>query len=381
MGGKTRKDPEMSSTPRTEVTFDVRPSPSPVPRADRERVLEAPGFGQVFTDHMVTIRWTAEAGWHDARVEPYGPLTLDPSTSVFHYAQEFFEGLKAYRQPDGSVAIFRPWANAARFNSSARRLVMPELPEDTFVRALELLVAADRDWVPSARDHSLYLRPFMIATQRGIGISKPSQSYLFLVIASPAGPYFSGGIKPVTVWLSQDYIRAAPGGTGETKCGGNYAGGFIGQLQALEHGCDQVVWLDATERRWVEEMGGMNMFFVYGSGPEARIVTPALGGTMLAGITRDSLLKLGPDHGIPADEGRISVDDWRDGCASGELTEVFACGTAAAVTPVGAVKSVLGGWTVGDGEPGPVTLRLRDELLGIQSGQRGDPYGWLHKVG
>jgi len=221
----------------------------------------------------------------------------------------------------------------------------------------------------------------MIATQRGIGISKPSQSYLFLVIASPAGPYFPGGIKPVTVWLSQDYIRAAPGGTGETKCGGNYAAGFIGQLQALEHGCDQVVWLDATERRWVEEMGGMNMFFVYGSGPEARIVTPALGGTTLAGITRDSLLKLGPDHGIPADEGRISVDDWRDGCASGELTEVFACGTAAAVTPVGAVKSVIGDWTVGNGEPGPVTLRLRDELLGIQSGRRGDPYGWLHKVG
>ena len=371
----------MASSPRTELTFDVRRSPNPVPRADRERILAAPGFGQVFTDHMVTIRWTAEAGWHDARVEPYGPLTLDPSTSVFHYAQEFFEGLKAYRQPDGSVAIFRPWANAARFNGSARRLVMPELPEETFVRALELLVAADRDWVPSAEDHSLYLRPFMIATQRGIGISKPSQSYLFLVIASPAGPYFAGGIKPVTVWLSQDYIRAAPGGTGETKCGGNYAAGFIGQIQALEHGCDQVVWLDATERRWVEEMGGMNMFFVYGSGPEARIVTPALGGTTLAGITRDSLLKLGPDHGIPADEGRISVDDWRNGCASGELTEAFACGTAAAVTPVGAVKSTLGGWTVGDGAPGPVTLRLRDELLGIQSGGRGDPYGWLHKVG
>jgi branched-chain amino acid aminotransferase len=370
----------MATSPGTEITFDVRPTSHPVPQADRERMLEAPGFGQVFTDHMITIRWTAGRGWHDARLEPYGPLILDPATAVFHYAQEFFEGLKAYRQADGSVATFRPWANATRMNGSARRLVMPELPEEAFVRAIELLVTQDLDWVPFAESHSLYLRPFMIATDRGIGISKPSQSYLFMIIASPASTYFSGGIKPVTVWLSEDYTRAAPGGTGATKCGGNYAGGFIGQLTALENGCDQVVWLDAVERRWVEEMGGMNMFFVYGSGPEARIVTPPLGGTILAGITRDSLLKLGPDLAIPASEGRISVDQWRADCASGELTEAFACGTAAAISPIGQVKGATSGWTIGNGEPGPVTTKLREELLGIQFGRRPDPYSWVHKI-
>ena len=371
----------MTSSPATELTFDISPAPSPLPPAERERILTAPGFGTYFTDHMVTIGWTAGRGWHDARVGPYGPLTLPPSTSVFHYAQEFFEGLKAYRQADGSVAAFRPQANAARFNGSARRLVMPELPEEAFVHAIELLVTQDREWVPAADDHSLYVRPFMIATEPAIGISKPAQSCMFLVIASPAGRYFSGELKPVSVWLSEDYIRAAPGGTGATKCGGNYAGGFIGQQQALENGCDQVVWLDAVERRWVEEMGGMNMFFVYGSGSRARILTPSLtGGTILAGITRDSLLTLAPDLAIPAAEGRISVEDWQAGCASGELTEVFACGTAAAITPVGHVKTATGGWTIGDGEPGPVTRRLREELLGIQYGDRPDPYGWVYKI-
>lgn len=371
----------MASSLITGLTFDIQPSARPVPPAERDPMLVEPVFGQVFTDHMITIRWTAGRGWHDGRLEPYGPLTLDPATAVFHYAQEFFEGLKAYRQADGSVAAFRPWANAARFNGSARRLVMPELPEDAFVRAIELLVSQDRDWVPVGDDHSLYLRPFMIATERAIGISKPSQSCLFMIIASPAGRYFSGGIKPVSVWLSEDYTRAAPGGTGATKCGGNYAGGFIGQQEALEHGCDQVVWLDAGERSWVEEMGGMNMFFVYGSGPQARIVTPSLtGGTILAGVTRDALLILAPDLAIPASEGRISSEQWQADCASGELTEVFACGTAAAISPIGQVKSTSGGWTIGNGEPGPVTLRLREELLGIQYGQRPDPYGWLHKI-
>jgi branched-chain amino acid aminotransferase len=370
----------MTTSQGAEITFDIQPSPHPVPPAERDPKLADPAFGRVFTDHMITIRWTAEHGWHDARLKPYGPLTLDPATSVFHYAQEFFEGLKAYRQADGSVAAFRPWANAARFNGSARRLVMPELPEDAFVRAIELLVTQDRDWVPAGKDHSLYLRPFMIATELGIGISKPAQSCLFMIIASPAGRYFTGGIKPVSVWLSQDYTRAAPGGTGATKCGGNYAGGFIGQQEALEHGCDQVVWLDAAERRWVEEMGGMNMFFVYGSGPQARIVTPPLSGTILAGVTREAILTLAPDLAIPAVEEKISVEQWQADCASGAITEVFACGTAAAISPIGQVKSASSGWTIGDGQPGPVTLRLRDELLGLQYGSRPDPYGWVHKI-
>jgi branched-chain amino acid aminotransferase len=372
--------PQQINTGQTEISFDVRPSGSPVPAADREQLLASPAFGTRFTDHMITLRWTDSDGWHDGRLEPYGPFTLDPATAVFHYSQEFFEGLKAYRQGGGSIVMFRPQANAARFNSSARRMAMPELPEATFLQALELLVGQDRDWVPEEEEKSLYIRPFMIATQAGLGVNHPSSSYLFSVIASPAGAYFSGGVKPVTVWLCDDYTRAAPGGTGEVKCGGNYAAAFLAQREAVENGCDQVVWLDSAEHRWVEEMGGMNLFFVYGRGETARIMTPSLTGTLLPGITRDSLLQLAPDLGIQAVEGRISTDQWQADSASGELTEVFACGTAAVITPVGKVKGPHGEFLVGDGNPGPVTLRLREELLGLQYGQRPDPYGWIHKV-
>jgi branched-chain amino acid aminotransferase len=275
---------------------------------------------------------------------------------------------------------FRPQANAARFNRSAVRMAMPQLPEAAFVRAIDLLVTQDREWVPAQAGHSLYLRPFMIATHRGLGVNKPSPSCLFALIASPAASYFGGDLRPVSVWLSHEYTRAAPGGTGAAKTGGNYAAAFAGQIQALDHGCDQVVWLDAAEHRWVEEMGGMNLFFVYGSGPDARIMTPALTGTLLPGITRDSLLTLAPELGIPASEGKISTDEWRAGCESGEITEVFACGTAAVVTPVGTIKGSAGGWTVGDGTPGPVSMRLREELLGIQYGHLADPHDWIHKI-
>jgi branched-chain amino acid aminotransferase len=375
----------MTADASPEISFAVHPAPDPVPSARRAELLEAPGFGRVFTDHMITLRWTAERGWHDGRLEAYGPLRLEPATSVFHYAQEVFEGLKAYRQHSGPIVAFRPFANAARFRRSARRLAMPELPEDAFVRALELLVSQDRAWVPTTAGHSLYLRPFMIATDASLGVSKPSSSYLVVVIASPAGPYFGGGVRPVSVWLAEDYTRAAPGGTGAAKAGGNYAAGFAAQRQALEHGCDQVVWLDAAEHRWVEEMGGMNMFFVHGEGSRARITTPPLTGTLLPGITRDALLTLAPDLGIPAAQEPISVAEWRDGCRDGEITEVFACGTAAVVTPVGTIRGSSGGWTVGPGGaaatgPGPVTRRLRTTLMGIQFGQLPDPYGWIHKI-
>jgi branched-chain amino acid aminotransferase len=357
------------------IEFSVRPVDR-TPDAERERLLSAPAFGEVFTDHMVTIEWTADRGWHDARLGPYGPLALDPSAQVFHYGQAIFEGLKAYLRGDGSIAVFRPDANAARLNRSSARMAMPHLPEETFLDALRLLVDADRDWVPSRPGSSLYLRPFMIATQPTLGFYRPSNAYLFVLIASPAGAYFKDGVKPVSVWLSTDYTRAADGGTGAAKCAGNYAGTLVAQEQATEQGCDQVVWLDAKERRWVDEMGTSNMFFVYGD----RLVTPELTGTLLDGITRDSLLTLARDLGHTAEEGRISVDRWRADAASGALTEVFSCGTSSMITPVGRVKGAQGEWTIGDGTPGPVTLRLREELMGIQSGERPDPHGWVHKI-
>jgi branched-chain amino acid aminotransferase len=362
-----------------QIDFEIHPSQARVPAAERARALESPGFGQVFTDHMITMRWTEGRGWHDGKLEPYGPFTFDPATAVFHYGQELFEGLKAYRQDSGSVVMFRPEANAARFNGSCRRMAMPEMPEETFVRALELLVAQDRDWVPEGAGKSLYLRPFLIATQRGLGVNSPSSEYLFCVIASPAASYFGEG-KTVKVWMSQDYTRAAPGGTGAVKCGGNYAASFAAQQQAVDNGCDQVVWLDAAAHEYVEEMGSNNLCFVYGSGESARLVTPELSGSLLPGITRDSLLKLAPTLGLAVEEGLISVTQWRDDCASGELSEVFGCGTAAVITGVGAVDGPSGGWTIGDGTQGPVTQRLKDELIGIQYGHKPDPFHWMHKV-
>jgi len=369
------------TSPTGQFDFALHPTSTPVPAAERDRRLAEPGFGRIFTEHMVTAAWSAERGWHDGQLVPYGPISLDPATSVLHYAQEIFEGLKAYRQESGTIVAFRPEANAARFRKSAARMAMPELPEAAFIRAIEVLVGQDHAWVPARQGQSLYLRPFMIATHPYLGLSHPSLTFLFALIASPAGSYFGGTIRPVSVWLAEDYTRAAIGGTGAVKAGGNYGAGFAAQQQANEHGCDQVVWLDPGEHRWVEEMGGMNLFFVYGCGAEARITTPALTGSLLPGITRDSLLRIAPELGIGASEGRISVEDWQAGCESGEITEVFACGTAAVVTPVGRVKGATGSWTIGDGStPGPVTMRLREQLLGIQFGVLPDPYGWIHKI-
>ena len=353
---------------------------SPVTSVRRAEILANPGFGRYFTDHMVTAQWTSDHGWHDAELVPYGPISLDPATSVLHYGQEIFEGLKAYRHADGSVKTFRPMRNAARFAASARRLAMAELPEELFLGSIEALVRQDRAWVSGEDERSLYLRPFMISTEVGLGV-RPANSYQYLLIASPAGAYFPNGIKPVSVWLSDDYVRAAPGGTGEAKCGGNYAASLVAQAEAAQHGCDQVVWLDAVERTWIEEMGGMNLYFVRGSGDSARLVTPRLTGSLLPGITRDSLLTVAMDHGIRADEEPISVGDWRDGCQSGEITEVFACGTAAVITPVGHVKSrQSGAWSISGGLTGPVTTLLRQALLDVQTGAAPDPHNWMHTI-
>jgi branched-chain amino acid aminotransferase len=275
------------------------------------------------------------------------------------------------------VALFRPEQNARRFQRSARRLAMAEVPEDLFLGAVEALVAADRDWVPSGEGQALYLRPLEFALDPFLGV-RPSRDYQFLLFASPAGAYFPGGVQPVTVWLSTEYVRAAPGGTGEAKCAGNYAASLVAQAQAAEQGCDQVVWLDAVEHKYVEEMGGMNLYFVFADG---RLVTPALTGTLLPGVTRDSILTLGADLGLQVEERLISTEEWEAGCADGSIAEVFACGTAAVVTPVGEVKHAHGSFTVADGEPGALTMKVREALLGIQTGTAPDPHGWMQKVG
>ncbi len=365
----------------TTIPFSHRPSTRPASAERVAEVLAKPGFGVYFTDHMVTVTWTEEKGWHDAQLRAYELLQLDPATAVLHYGQSIFEGLKAYRQPDGSVKAFRPEANAARFRRSARRMAMPELPDELFLGSIRELLAADDRWVPTNQGDSLYLRPFMIATEVGLGVNSPSRSYLYTLVASPAGSYFAGGVKPVSVWLSTEYVRAAPGGTGEAKCAGNYAASFVAQAQAVEQGCDQVVWLDANERRYVEEMGGMNLFFVFGSGGDARVVTPELSGSLLPGVTRDSLLRLAADFGYQVEERKLSTDEWEKAATSGELTEVFACGTAAVITPVGHVKHAGGEFRIADGQPGEVTMRLREELTGIQEGTRPDPHGWMHTLG
>lgn len=356
--------------------FTVDHTAEPVSPAIRDAILADPGFGRYFTDHMAIVDWTQENGWHDARVVPYAPIAIDPATNFVHYGQAIFEGLKAYRFDDGSIATFRPDRNAERFRKSAQRLAMPALPDEYFIGAIDELLAVDGNWVPAGEDRSLYLRPFMFSTEVGLGV-RPADRYRFMVIASPAGPYFPQGVKPVSVWLSEDYVRAAPGGTGEAKCAGNYAASLVAQAEAIEHGCDQVVWLDAAEHEYVEEMGGMNLFFVYGSGDDVRLVTPELSGALLPGITRDSLLTLADDLGFAVQEERFSVPQWREGNASGELTEVFACGTAAVITPVGTVKTRTDEWSVGDGEPGEVTMKLRQALTDIQTGAADDPHGWV----
>jgi branched-chain amino acid aminotransferase len=361
----------------TTPTIELKPSAHPLSDAEREAILANPGFGRHFTDHMVTIKWTEGRGWHDGQLVPYAPISLDPATTVLHYAQEIFEGLKAYRQPDGSVATFRPEANARRFRNSARRMAMAELPEELFIEALDALIGQDADWVPPhGGEEALYLRPFMFATEAALGVH-PANEYLFMLIASPSGAYFAGGVKPVTIWVSEDHVRAVPGGTGDAKTGGNYAASLLPQAEAAANGCDQVVYLDAVTRTKVEESGSMNIAFVYGD----RIVTPSLTGSILEGITRDSLLQVARDLGYTAEEGVVTLDQWRTDAASGALTEVFACGTAAVVTPIGHVKTKTDAWTHGDGTPGEVTLKLREALLGIQRGVREDKHGWMHKLG
>ena len=337
-------------------------------------ILANPGFGTHFTDHMLTVEWTPEQGWYDARITPYGPISLDPATAVLHYAQETFEGMKAYRHADGSIWTFRPEANGQRMKRSSARLAFPELPVQDFVQAVDALVQVDQRWVPDSEgEKSLYLRPFMFASEKFLGV-RPAQHVTFMVIASPAGAYFKGGVKPVTLWLSETFTRAGRGGMGAAKTGGNYASSLAAQREAIEQGCDQVVFLDGQELRYIEELGGMNLFFVYADG---RMVTPETG-TILEGITRSSIIELAGKLGHQVEERRFALEEWREGIASGEIVEVFACGTAAVVTPVGALRSPHGDIAAPAGTD--LTMRIREELVGMQFGRAEDTFGWLHEV-
>jgi branched-chain amino acid aminotransferase len=356
-------------------SFTLEPNPNPVPPEERASLLIDPGFGKVFTDHMAIARYDEGIGWHDAEITARRTLTMDPAASVLHYAQEIFEGLKAYARPGGGAALFRPEANARRFNASARRMAMPDLPEELFLDSIRDLVRADIGWIPQSEDGALYLRPFMFASEVFLGV-KPAASYLYIVMASSVGSYFKGA-PSVSLWVTREYTRAAPGGTGAAKCGGNYATSLIAQAEAIRNGCDQVVFLDAVERRWVEELGGMNIFFVFDDGS---LATPPLGGTILPGITRDSIITLARDMGLTVREEPYAIEQWRADAESGRLTEAFACGTAAVVTAIGSVKGAEGGFGIGGQSVGPVTQRIREKLVAIQRGQAPDPHDWVQEI-
>jgi branched-chain amino acid aminotransferase len=357
------------------LRFDLIPNPAPRTEAEVAAVLADPGFGSRFTDHMAVATWTKAAGWGDAQIRPYGPFQIDPAGAVLHYAQEIFEGLKAYRHADGSIHLFRPEANARRLQSSAARMMLPELPVDDFVSAVEELVRADQCWVPdSTGEKSLYLRPFMFADEVFLGV-RAAERVTFSVIASPSGPYFAGGVKPVDIWVTDDYARAGVGGTGAAKCGGNYAASLKAQYEGYEHGCSQVLFIEAAGKDRIEELGGMNVFLITADG---RLITPALTGTILDGITRSSILTVAADLGLQTEERRITPEEFFGGIADGTTVEAFSCGTAAVVTPIGAFRSVNGEWKLPEGSER--TLAIRNAILDIQYGRVADSRGWLHKV-
>jgi len=340
-----------------------------------EQIFADPGFGNHFSDHMAVATWTREAGWHDAAVVPYASQSLSPASAVLHYAQEIFEGLKAYRRADGSVWLFRPEANAARMVDSAHRLALPPLPVEDFVASVEALVRVDERWVPSGAEQSLYLRPFTIAHEDFLGV-RAAHTASYCVIASPVGAYFPGGVSRVDIWVSLDSARAGAGGTGAAKCGGNYAASLQATNEAYAQGCSQVLFLDASDRSHIDELGGMNFFVVTADG---QLVTPGLTGSILPGVTRDSILTLGGDLGLRSVERRITLDEVLRGIADGTITEAFACGTAAVVTPIGSLKVGTEVHRLPEVDD-PQALAIRQRLLDIQYGRVEDPYGWTRRV-
>lgn len=361
----------MSKTPAG--PFPVTRNSAAVSEGQLSEIMTNPGFGAHFTDHMVLIDWEEGRGWHDHRIVPTGPIAMHPSSAVLHYAQEIFEGLKAYRHDDDTIWLFRPEMNAARFARSAERLSMPPLPEQSFIDAVRQLVDLDRRWVPGNKhEENLYIRPFMYASERLIGV-RPAKSYTFCVLLTPAGAYYN---SPMKLWVTPNYSRVAPGGTGKAKTGGSYAASLVAADEAAEQGCGQVLWLDGAEHRWLEECGTMNIMFVTS---DDELLTPE-SPSILDGVTRDSLLQLAPDHGLTANPRPISMDELRTRLEDGTITEVFACGTAAVITPITGFKAPDWEHQVGDGEVGPRTEALRKALLDIQYGRAADTRGWTQKV-
>lgn len=333
------------------------------------------GFGQVFTDHMFVMEYDEDKGWHDARIVPFGEISIHPASTVLHYGAEIFEGLKAYRTPDGEIQMFRPIENARRMNNSAERMCLPTIDENFFVKALDTLVSLERDWVPSAPNTSLYLRPFMFGNDPFLGVHT-AKSCVFMVIASPVGSYYKEGLNPVSIMVETEDVRAVRGGTGYAKCGGNYGASFRAGQKAEEKGYSQVLWLDGVERKYVEEVGAMNVMFMIGD----EVVTPALTGSILPGITRKSCIELLKSRGYKVTERLLSIDELKDACASGALREAWGCGTAAVVSPIGHLVIGDDVYTINGNEIGKVTQELYDTLTGIQWGTVKDDFGWVYKV-
>ena len=341
----------------------------------KEKPQGALGFGKIFTDHMFVMDYTEGKGWHDPEIVPFQNFSLSPATMVFHYGQEMFEGLKAYKGKDGKVYLFRPDMNAKRTNATNARLCIPNLPEEDFVQAVKAVVNVDRDWIPTEEGTSLYIRPFIIATDAFLGVS-PSKTYKFVIILSPSGAYYSSGLEPVGIWIEDDYVRAVRGGMGFAKTGGNYATSLIAQVKAHDDGYSQVLWLDGVERKYIEEVGAMNIFFKI----NGKIVTPMLNGSILPGITRDSVLKLCKEWGYETEERKISVDELISAQKDGTLEEVFGTGTAAVISPVGKLRYKDDVMQIGDGNIGEVSQKLYDTVTGIQTGKLKDEFNWRVEV-
>ena len=329
------------------------------------------GFGKIFTDHMFMMNYTEGKGWHDARIVPFERIPLSPAAMVFHYGQAMFEGLKAYRDANGKAYLFRPDMNAKRANASNERLCIPKIPEEDFVQAVKAVVDVDRDWIPTEKGTSLYIRPFIIATDEFLGVA-PSNTYLFMVILSPSGAYYESGLAPVGIWIEDEFVRAVKGGIGFTKTGGNYAASLIAQVKAHDEGFSQVLWLDGVERKYIEEVGAMNIFFKI----NGTVVTPMLNGSILPGITRDSVINLCKAWGVPVEERRISIDELLEAQNNGTLEEVFGTGTAAVISPVGKLRYMDNVMTIGDGSIGPLSQKIYDTVTKIQWGEADDPFGW-----